>query len=359
MKLSKKLLLVTIASASIITLTVEQASACTRVVYKGDDGTVITGRTLDWRTPIGTNLYVMPRGITRTGYDTPDAMSWTSRYGSVVSVGYDAGVNEGMNEKGLVCNLLFLPGTVYARPGGDTRPYMSTAVWVQYVLDNFGTTREAVETLKTDFFQINAPTMPDGTSPTLHMAISDATGYSAVIEYDNGVIDIHEGHDVDVVTNAPPYEQQCAINSYWEGVGGMNMLPGTNRSSDRFARASFYIHAIPRTADRRQAIAGVFGVLYNCSVPSGITVPGQPEISSTQWRAISDQTNLMYFFQAVQMPSIIWIDLKEFDLSAGAPVMKLDLINTPDKMYMGDVIGDMKPSQGYTPMYRVPDNPLD
>lgn len=28
------------------------------------------------------------------------------------------------------------------------------------------------------------------------------------------------------------------------------MLPGTNRSSDRFVRASFYIHAILQTADK-------------------------------------------------------------------------------------------------------------
>lgn len=330
------------------------ADACTRVVYKGDSGIVLTGRTLDWKTPIGTNLYVMPRGMERAGYDSADAIKWTSKYGSVVSVGYDVGVNEGMNEKGLTCNLLFLPGTVYSRPGGDTRPYMSTAVWVQYVLDNFATTQEALEVLKTDFFQVNAPSMPDGASPTLHMAISDATGYSAVIEYLDGVAQIHEGYDVDVLTNAPPYEQQVAVNEYWKGVGGMNMLPGTNRSSDRFARASFYVSAIPKNSTISQAIAGVFGVLYNCSVPSGISLPEQPEISSTQWRSISDQTNGRYFFQVVQMPSIIWVDLNEFDLNVGAPVMKLDLINRGDKVYTGDVIKDMKPSKPFTPMYHVP-----
>ncbi|MDE6397340.1 MAG: linear amide C-N hydrolase, partial [Muribaculaceae bacterium] len=45
--------------------------ACTRVVYTGDDGTVITGRTLDWKEDIATNLYVLPQGITRSSYDDP------------------------------------------------------------------------------------------------------------------------------------------------------------------------------------------------------------------------------------------------------------------------------------------------
>lgn len=329
------------------------SDACTRAVYRGAEGTVITGRTLDWRTPIGTNLYVFPRGITRSGYDTDKTVTWTSKYGSVCSVGYDAGVNEGMNEKGLVANLLFLPGTVYTTGDDDTRPYMGTAVWVQYVLDNFATVPEALEVLKTDFFQVNAAKMPDGSFPTLHLVMSDANGYSAVVEYINGKAVINEGYDVDVVTNAPPYEQQIAINSYWEGVGGMHMLPGTNRSSDRFARAKFYINAIPKDADYKLALSGVFGVLYNCSVPAGISVPDQPEISTTQWRSVSDQKNLKYFFQAVQMPSIIWVDLTEFDLYPGAPIMKLDLING-DKLIMGDVIKDMKPSKGFTPMFRLP-----
>lgn len=351
---AKKIMVAVVACAAMASVE-NVAEACTRVVYRGDNGIVITGRTLDWKTPIGTNLYVLPRGMERAAYDTPDAISWVSKYGSVVSVGYDAGVNEGMNEAGLTCNLLFLPGTVYSRGDNDTRPYMSTAVWVQYVLDNFATTREAVETLKTDFFQISAPTMPDGASPTLHMAISDADGYSAVIEYADGVVQIHEGYDVNVVTNAPPYEQQVAVDAYWKSVGGMNMLPGTNRSSDRFARAKFYVGALPKDTTIDKALAGVFGVLYNCSVPSGISVPDQPEISSTQWRSVADQTNKVYYYEQVGMPSIMWVDLKEFDLYNGAPVMKLDLINRGNKTYMGDVIRDMKRSEPFKPMYRVPE----
>ena len=109
--------------------------ACTRVVYTSDNGITATGRTLDWKSPIPTSLYIMPRGMERAGYDTGNTITWSSRYGSVVSVGYDMGVSEGLNEKGLVVNLLYLPGTIYTY-AGDTRKLMSTSVWAQYVLDN-------------------------------------------------------------------------------------------------------------------------------------------------------------------------------------------------------------------------------
>ena len=54
----------------------------------------------------------------------------------------------------------------------------------------------------------------------------------------------------------------------------MIFLPGTIRASDRFARASFYINIIPKTADMFQAVASVFGVIRGVSVPLGITTPG-------------------------------------------------------------------------------------
>ena len=102
------------------------------------------------------------------------------------------------------------------------------------------------------------------------MAITDETGNTAVLEYLDGKLSIHEGKEYQVMTNSPRYEYQLAINDYWKEVGGLQMLPGTNRSSDRFVRASFYIHAIPQTADARIAVPSVLSVMRNVSVPFGI-----------------------------------------------------------------------------------------
>ena len=79
-----------------------------------------------------------------------------------------------------------------------------------------------------------------------------------------------------VMTNSPRYDLQLAVNDYWEAIGGLKMLPGTNRSSDRFARASFYIGVIPQTADAAVGVPAVLSVMRNVSVPFGISTPDQP-----------------------------------------------------------------------------------
>lgn len=120
------------------------------------------------------------------------------------------------------------------------------------------------------------------------------------------------------------------------------MLPGTNRASDRFVRASFYINALPQTADYRQAVAGVFSVMRNVSVPLGISIPSQPNIASTRWRTVADQKNLVYYFESTLSPDIFWIDLKKLDFSPGGAVRKLNL--TDGEIYAGDAAASMQPS---------------
>jgi choloylglycine hydrolase len=69
------------------------------------------------------------------------------------------------------------------------------------------------------------------------------------------------------MTNSPTFDQQLALNTYWKQIGGTTMLPGTNRAADRFARASFYINAIPKDATPEYSLASVFSVIRNTSVP--------------------------------------------------------------------------------------------
>lgn len=160
------------ALAALFSVAIQQADACTRATYIGPENLVITGRTMDWKEDIMSNIYVFPRGIQRAGYNKGETVKWTSKYGSVIATGYDIGTCDGMNEKGLVAGLLFLPESVYDRPG-DTRPVMGISIWTQYVLDNFATVREAVNELKKETFRIDAPRMPNGSASTLHLAITD------------------------------------------------------------------------------------------------------------------------------------------------------------------------------------------
>ena len=204
---------------------------------------------------------------------------------------------------------------------------------------------EAVKELRKETFRIDAPDMPNGAKSTLHLAISDATGNSAIFEYINGNLIIHEGKDYQVMTNSPSYEQQITLNNYWKQIGGLVMLPGTNRAADRFVRASFYINAIPQTDKQQEAVAGVFSVIRNVSVPLGISTPDQPNISSTRWRTVSDQKNKVYFFESTITPNVFWIDLKGLDFTEGAPVKKLNMAN--GEIYAGNAAKDLVNSPSF------------
>ena len=72
--------------AGFVASTCGPAVACTRIVYLGADGDVITARSMDWKVDVGTNLWVFPRGLTRTGEAGPNSLRWTSRFGSVIDV---------------------------------------------------------------------------------------------------------------------------------------------------------------------------------------------------------------------------------------------------------------------------------
>lgn len=319
-----------------------KADACTRAVYLGPDNMIVTGRTMDWKEDPQSNIYFFPRGMERRGGKTDNTIKWTSVYGSVVTAGYDIGVCDGMNEKGLVANLLFLAESDYHRPD-DKRPVMGLSIWTQYVLDNFATVDEAVEVLGNEVFRIDDPDLPNGAKSTLHLSISDPTGNSAIFEYINGNLVIHHGRDCQVMTNSPTYDKQQTLDDYWEQIGGLVMLPGTNRASDRFVRASFYIKALPQTADYRQAVAGVFSVMRNVSVPLGISIPSQPNIASTRWRTVADQKNRVYYFESTLSPDIFWIDLNALDFSADKSVRKLTLTN--GEIYSGDAAVKMQDAE--------------
>ena len=308
--------------------------ACTRVVYQGKDNTVLTARSMDWKEDTRSNLWIFPRGMKRNGEIGKNPLEWTSKYGSVVASAYDICSTDGMNEKGLVANLLWLAESEYPQWDGK-KPGLSIAAWVQYILDNFATVDEAVSYVEKGTFEVVSDMMPDGTRmATLHLSISDADGDNAIFEYIGGELKIHHDKSYQVMTNSPVFDQQLALNDYWKNIGGTTFLPGTNRAADRFVRASFYINAIPKVADTRTAVASVFSVIRNTSVPLGITTPNEPNISSTRWRTVSDQKNKVYFFESTIQPHVFWVNLQDVDFSEKAPVKMLDLVS--GKTYAGN-----------------------
>jgi choloylglycine hydrolase len=87
---------------------------------------VITTRSNDWLGTQKSNLWIYPRGMSRVGDKTPGAMSWKSKYGSITVSGWDIATLDGLNEKGLSANALYLSESDYGKPTpGDARKPIS------------------------------------------------------------------------------------------------------------------------------------------------------------------------------------------------------------------------------------------
>lgn len=342
-----------VATAALVAtlLTTTTATACTRCLRVFADGTVVVGRSMDWVEDPGSEIWLFPRGMKRHGNAGPGSFEWTSVHGSVGVSFYGVATACGMNEKGLVANLLYLAESNYGTPVAD-RPNLSIGGWAQYVLDSYATVAEAVTALEKEPFTVIAPVLPNGEPGVGHLAISDPTGDSAILEYLDGTLTIHHGREYTVMTNSPPFDDQLALNAYWKEIGGDVMLPGTIRASDRFVRASFYINAIPKDVAGTKAIASVFSVIRNASAPLGISTPGEPNVASTIWRTVHDQKNRVLYYDSATSPTVFWVPLDQCDFTAGSPVKRLPLEG--GETYSGDATGSFQQAEPFSFLKATP-----
>lgn len=301
---------------------------CSRVTYLGPAGSVVTGRTLDWFVPLNIAAWALPKDIDREGGARENPFTWTSRFGSLVVTAYDRLSFDGINTAGLTANLLYLPSSEYGTRD-TSRPGMSVAAWVQWVLDSFGTVADAVSALEEDPFQVVGIRVPGDAPPTAHFSLSDVSGDSAIFEYLDGALVIHHGREFQVMTNEPTYAEQLALTDYWASLDGA-MLPGTERAADRFVRASWYLSKALAVDDEVMSVATVLSIIRNVSVPFiHETDPEHPNISPTLFRVVSDQGRRRYFVELTDNPNVFWIDLDNLSLETGVSAMRLEIDGGP------------------------------
>lgn len=333
------------AAASFLAIGAPQAIGCTRILWNDNDYAVMVGRTMDWPESTEPVLTVFPRGLDRDGgkagsetivADNP--ARWTSKYGSLVTTVYGIGTADGINEAGLGAHMLYLRATDFG-PRDPAIPGLHAGLWAQYLLDNAATVTEALALL--DDFQV-VMVETNGHKATVHLAIEDASGDSAIIEYIDGKQVIHHGRDYTVMTNDPTYDQQLAIlkTQDFSNPSSTMPLPGNVNAVDRFARATYYSNLLPKPQNERQAAAGILAVARNVSVPFGAPYTGFG-IYNTEYRTAANLTDLRYYFELTDNPSVIWADLSAMNLDQGQPVRVLD----PDNVALsGNVIGDFTPA---------------
>mgnify|MGYP001819829660 CR=1 FL=1 len=333
------------ALAVMMLVPAQHAEACTRVVYETGTGTYITARGMDWNSPDApTALWVYPRGMEQNGGIGKNPIKWTSKYGSVFASFYPANA-DGMNEKGLVANVLYLAEADFGDAAETGKPTLSIGAWNQYFLDNYATVAEAVAAMQDPPFAIIAPTLPNGRAAAVHLSISDASGDSAIFEYIDGQLQIHHSRDYSVMTNSPPFDEQLALINYWRHIGGDRFLPGTIEASDRFVRTDYMLRSTPKFKDTDLAVGAAFSVIRTAGVPLGMQDPDRPNIAMTLWRTVADHANLTYYFESVLNPSVLWVDLNNIDFGEGSGARTIALGR--ESRLAGEVSAEFEPAEPF------------
>lgn len=259
------------------------------------------------------------RGLAKTSFPVTDGrtVSWTSKYGSLTFNQYGKEFpTGGMNEKGLVVELMWLDETKY--PEQDERPAIEVLQWIQYQLDNCATIDEVIATDK----QLRITS----TSTPLHYMVADAGGNAAAIEFLAGKMVVHKGEQLlfPVLTNSV-YDESVRLAK--DAIQSSN-IPGNAGSEARFIRACSMINEYKAGKNNKPIIDHSFDILGSVS-----------QSTHTKWSIVYDITNQKIYFKTLDAPEIKSFSFSGFQFTCARQPLALDM-NLAAK---GDVNALFKP----------------
>ena len=289
------------------------ASACTTFCLR-DGGRILFGKNYDWNVGDGL-LVVNQRGMARTA-DMPGdkPASWTSRYGSVTFNQYGRDFpSGGMNEAGLVIELMWLEGSRYPAP--DQRPAVDVLQWIQYNLDNHAT---VAEVLAAD------PKIRVAGQVPLHYLVADRKGGVAAVEFLDGRLVAHTGESLPVAALAnSTYEESERYRQASKALQGATRGSG---SLERFAYAAERVQAFD--GEKGDAVAYAFETLDHAA-----------QGNYTQWSIVYEIDRARIHFRTRDHRSVRTLSLAGLDFACGQPVRVLSL----DAKVEGDVARHLVP----------------
>lgn len=290
-----------VPSAVVLAVSLASMSAfgCTTFCLK-NKGEVLFGKNYDWAIGDGA-IFVNRRGVAKTSGQTTDPARWTSKFGSVTfdQYGWES-PSGGMNEAGLVIELMWLDDTQY--PEASSLPSIDVLEWIQYQLDTSETTADVIR---------NAAKVRISSPVRLHYMVNDASGNSATIEFLDGKLVVHTGDQLPVATltnDTYAHSIEFAAKNSVANSAGVGSL-------QRFVRASSkakVFAAKPRSES--EAVAYAFDILDDAAQPG-----------HTQWSIVYDQRNRLIHYRTRAARETRTIDTKAFNYDCGAPLLMLDV----------------------------------
>ena len=270
--------------------------ACTTFCIN-KNGHIVFGRNYDWVTGAGI-IYTNQRGLFKTSMNTGygATASWISRYGSITFNQYGKEFpTGGMNEKGLVVELMQLDETVY--PAADDRPAVGMLQWIQYQLDNSASTAEVIAS--------DALIRIKEKGPLIHYLVADAEGNVATIEFLNGKMTVHKDESLPfpVLTNNT-YASSVEVTKRWIGKN----VSLQNNSLDRFVKACGMLKKFNETNMDMPVTDFAFSILDE--VAQG---------NFTRWSIVYDINNKKIHFKTEANKEIKTVQFAVFDFACNLP----------------------------------------
>jgi penicillin V acylase-like amidase (Ntn superfamily) len=307
------------------------ADASTRIYWNSNGEVVmLAARNMDLDRDDQPGIYAMPAGQSRTGGVNDNPANWISKYGSVVirHSGLANVCGEGINTQGLAFHYLYMAGSQYETR--DSRPGVDGGIYGQYLLDNAATVAEALALMSQT--QLVPGWM--GTFYPCHIALEDAWGYSAVVEFVGGQMNVYPRDFFDPwpysLTDAPPLNQQWDNLKLYKGFGGDLPWPGDVDSKSRFVRASAFLESLdnpPYFDVDPDLISRLFSAIRAEATPFGAIEfkNDGSEVSAwpTLWTSLFNLTNKAVYFSHTIARNTFWIDMGKLKLAPGAPVLYL------------------------------------
>jgi len=284
-------------------------------------GQLAFGRNYDWATDAGF-VTKNNRGLSKTSFQNPEGIttSWVSKYGSLTFNQYGKEFPMGgMNEKGLVVELMWLDGSQY--PKADERATVNVLQWVQYQLDNCSTIDEVIATDK--HIRIGAE------NPPLHYLVADARGKAATIEFLNGKMEVHKGNDlpIPVLANTDYATSAKAVKTSGM-LNGNKSATFKDNSIERFARACAMVNEFQQKDTKQSIIDYSFDILKNVA-----------QSGWTRWSIVYDVSNKGIYFKTTRFSSVKSISFSDFDFGCNSPVIALNM----NQSLKGKVSNEFKP----------------
>jgi penicillin V acylase-like amidase (Ntn superfamily) len=280
---------------------------CTTFCFK-NNGQWIFGRNYDFEIEYGL-VIVNKRGVVKTALLSTGAAGqpakWVSRYGSVTfnQFGRELPLG-GMNEAGLVIELMWLAETEYPDP--DQRPALRELQWIQYQLDTAATVQDVIGS--------DRIVRIEKTSHRIHFLLCDRKGGAAAIEFLGGRMRVHTGKDLPV---------KALANSTYESSLDFLKRFGADETQPSFKQGDNSLQRFVWAAKGTQA--------WHAKTSEGPAAHAfhtldKADLSNSKFRIVYDVKAGMIYFRTKSTPWVRSIDFRRFDFSCRTPVKILDML---------------------------------